>query len=408
MTSSKDRPYDLIVYGATSFVGKIIAEHLRERLADLDVTWAIAGRNAGKLDDLADDLDLGVDHFVADAHDPYALEKMAASARVVLTTVGPYALYGSELVAACVKTGTDYCDLAGEAHWMQAMIDEHHDAATRTGARIVHACGFDSIPSDLGVAYTQRMATELLGENCNTISMRVKAMKGGASGGTIASALNMIEQAKTQPEIRRVLANPYALAPEGMRTGVRQNNVSTPMKDEASGRWIAPFVMAAINTGIVQRSHALLGRPWGEDFMYDEAVLTGDGPLGAVKAGAMTGGLGAFAAASSVGPLRKVLGEKVLPKPGEGPSPEAQHNGFFDLRFFGTTASGTTLTTKVTGDRDPGYGSTAKMITEAALALLDADPADTPGGSWTPATAFGQTLEQCLVDHAGLTFGIVD
>lgn len=407
MTFPNDRPYDLVVYGATSFVGKIICAHLAERLAGSDISWAIAARNPAKLDEVATSLGLSVDHFIADASDPVALEAMTASTRVLLSTVGPYSLYGSELIAAVIKTGTDYCDLTGEAHWMQKMIDLHQDDATLSGSRIVHACGFDSIPSDMGVAYTQRIATELLGEPCRQIAMRVKAMKGGASGGTIASMMNIMEEAKTNPEIRRIFANPYALAPAGLRSGVRQNNVTAPMKDDSSGRWVAPFVMAAVNTRVVFRSHALMGSPWGEQFMYDEAMIAGDGPAGAAKAGAMAGGMGAFMAASSVGPLRKVLGDRVLPKPGEGPSPEAQRNGFFDLRFYGSTEPGATITTRVTGDRDPGYGSTAKMISEAALMLLDVDPANTPGGFWTPSTAFGQALEDRLVEHAGLTFEIV-
>ena len=408
MTSPNHRAYDLIVYGATSFVGKLVCAHLATRLADSGVSWAIAGRNPAKLDDLAEELELTVDHLVADATDGAALAELVASTRVVVSTVGPYALYGSALVAAAVEAGTDYCDLTGEPHWMQQMIDLHHDDATRSGARIIHACGFDSIPSDLGVAYTQRLATELLNEHCNQISMRVKVMKGGASGGTVASMLNIVEEAKDNPDIRRVLTNPYALAPQGMRTGVHQHSVTVPMRDEASDRWVAPFVMATVNTRIVHRSHALVGRPWGVDFLYDEAMLTGTGPLGAAKAGAVSGGLGAFMAATSVDPIRKVLASKVLPQPGEGPTPEEQEAGFFDLRFFGTTQAGATITTKVTGDRDPGYGSTAKMLTEAALTLLNADPADTPGGFWTPATALGETLEKALVEHAGLTFSIVD
>jgi len=408
VTTTNDRAYDIIVYGATSFVGRLICAYLKGRLDGSDVTWAIAGRNPAKLDDLADDLALNVDHFTADATDHKALSELVASTQVVLSTVGPYALYGSQLVAAAAAAGTDYCDLSGEPHWMQQMIDEHHDTATRSGARIIHACGFDSIPSDLGVAYTQRKAVELLDEHCTQISMRVKAMKGGASGGTIASMLNIAKEAKDNPDTRRVLTNPYALAPQGMRTGVRQNNISVPTADEVSGRWVAPFMMASVNTRVVHRSHALTGRPWGDDFLYDEAMMTGSGPLGAVKAGALSGGLGAFVGATSVSPVRKVLAERVLPKPGEGPTPEAQASGFFDLRFYGSTTSGATITTKVTGDRDPGYGSTSKMVSEAALALLDADPADTPGGFWTPATGLGAPLEQRLIDHAGLSFSMVD
>ena len=408
MTSPADRPYDIVVFGATSFVGQILCSYLADRHGqDGPLRWAIAGRNSAKLGTVAEDLGLTVDHLVADATDEDALRELVATTNVIVSTVGPYALYGSAVVAAAVAAGTDYCDLTGEPHWMQQMIDAHQDEATRTGARIVHACGFDSIPSDLGVYFTQRKSVELLDEHCHQISMRVKAMKGTASGGTVASMLNIVEQASADPELRRILSNPYALAPAGMRTGVRQHNVTVPMRDEASGRWVAPFIMASVNTRVVHRSHALSGRPWGGDFMYDEAMLTGTGPMGVAKAGALSGGIGTFMAAASVSPLRKVLAEKVLPKPGEGPSPEAQAAGFFDLRFFGTTPSGATITTKVTGDRDPGYGSTAKMLGEAAYALLHADPADTPGGFWTPATGLGQRLLDALVEHAGLTFSLV-
>lgn len=408
MHSGEDRTYDIVVFGATSFVGRILCAHLRDRHSGSgDVTWAIAGRNADKLGKLATELDLSVDHIVADAHDIDALAQLATSARVIVSTVGPYSLYGSELVEAAVNAGTDYCDLTGEPQWMQQMIDAHEKTAIGTGARILHACGFDSIPSDLGTWYTQKMANELLGEHCNQISMRVKAMKGGASGGTIASMLATVEQAKADPEIRRTLTNPYALAPVGMRSGVRQHNVTAPMRDEASKRWVAPFVMASVNTRVVHRSHALLGRPWGDDFLYDEATMTGAGAQGALRAGAASIGMGGAMAALSLAPLRGLLADKVLPKPGEGPSPEQQRNGFYDLRFYGTTGNGSEIVTKVTGDRDPGYGSTAKMLGETALCLLRRDPADTPGGFWTPSTGLGEPLVDQLVEHAGLTFSVL-
>ena len=413
MDTGIDRQYDIVVFGATSFVGRILCAYLKERHGSSGdrssdgVSWAIAGRNRQKLDALAADLDLAVDVIVADAADIDALASLARSTRVVISTVGPYSLYGSELVAAAAIAGTDYCDLTGEPHWMQQMIDAHEKTATSTGARIVHACGFDSIPSDLGVWYTQQQAQEILGEHCNQISMRVKAIKGGASGGTIASMLTTIEQAKAAPEIRRTLTNPYALAPIGMRAGVRQNNVNVPMRDEASKRWVAPFIMASVNTRVVHRSHALMGRPWGADFLYDEAVLAGHGIGGALRAGGTSIGLGGALAALSVAPVRGLLADKVLPKPGEGPSPEQQAAGFFDLRFYGTTSSGADIITKVTGDRDPGYGSTAKMLGETAYCLLQRDPADTPGGFWTPSTALGQPLVDQLEAFAGLTFSLV-
>lgn len=406
MTTGETRKYDIILFGATGFVGQIMCSYLAERHGSGSLRWAIAGRNEAKLAAVAQELDLTVDQIVADSSDIEALASLAQSTNVIISTVGPYSLYGSELVEAAVNAGTDYCDLTGEPQWMQLMIDAHEQTATTTGARIIHACGFDSIPSDLGVLYTQTMAQEILGETCNQISMRVKAMKGGASGGTIASMLTTFEQSSDDPDVRRALTNPYALAPEGMRSGIRQNSVKVPMRDDASGRWVAPFVMAPVNCQVVQRSHALLGRPWGNDFLYNEAVITGEGPQGALRAGALSAGLGGAMAAFTVAPLRNLLADKVLPKPGDGPTPEQQQKGFFDIRFFGTTESGQQIVTKVTGDRDPGYGSTAKMLSETAYCLLNQDPADTPGGFWTPATGLGKPLIDQLEAYAGLTFAV--
>ncbi len=400
--------FDLVVFGATSFVGQILTRRLVERLGtDGEVTWAIAGRNAEKLAQVAVETGADVEQIVADAADGEAMRSLASSSRVVISTVGPYALYGSELVAAVAAAGTDYCDLTGEPHWMRAMIDAHQAAAIASGARIVHACGFDSIPSDLGVWFTQQQALDRFGEHCTSIGLRVKTMKGGASGGTIASGVNMIEEARKDPALRKILGNPYALAPEGMREGPKQPNLTVPKRDEASGQWAAPFIMAATNTRVVQRTHALLGRPWGDGFEYDEAMLVGEGPVGALKAAAVTGGMGAFAGMAAFGPGRKLL-EMVLPEPGEGPSPDAQENGFFDIRLYGTSITGRTIVTKITGDRDPGYGSTAKMLAESALTFLDVPKSTTAGGFWTPATAFGDALIERLVAHAGLTFDVVE
>ena len=409
MNQPDPRSCDFVVFGATSFVGKILCSYLDTRLANTDQTWAIAGRDQAKLDAVKATLTTPVDTIIADAHDRSSLDELVGHATVVISTVGPYALHGSMLVEAAAAAGTDYCDLTGEPQWMQRMIDAHSEAATGSGARLVHACGFDSIPSDLGVAYTQESAIERFGKPCSQISMRVKAMNGGISGGTAASMLQLAEEAQNDPQARRILANPYALAPDGMREGIAQPNVLAPRSDDVSGSWIAPFMMAAVNTRVVHRSHALLGRPWGNDFSYDEATMTGTGAPGLARAAAVAAGVGGLAAASSVTPLRRALGSRVLPQPGEGPSPQAQRDGFYDLRFFGTTADGDTITTKVTGDRDPGYGSTAKMLGEAAIALSSADPADVPGGFWTAATAFGGTaFVTPLQAHAGLDFSVVE
>jgi short subunit dehydrogenase-like uncharacterized protein len=401
------RHYDLVVFGATSFVGQILCRVLVERIgAGGDLRWAIAGRSQSKLDEVAATTGADVPRIVADASDAKAMTSLASSTRAVASTVGPYAKYGSALVAAVTEAGTDYCDLTGEPQWMRAMIDAHHERATATGARIVHACGFDSIPSDLGVWFTQREAQHRFGEPCTRIGLRVKGAKGGASGGTVASMLNVVDEVKHNPALRKVLADPYALAPAGMRHGPRQPNVTRPGRDELSGQWVAPFVMAATNSRVVQRTHALLGRPWGDDFRYDEAVLAGGGLKGIAMSSAVTGAIGAFMAASALPPSRWLV-DKLVPAPGEGPSPEAQARGFFDLRLFGETAGGKRIVTRVTGDRDPGYGSTARMIAEAALAFADVPHDTVAGGFWTPATIFGDLLIERLQGHAGLGFEVL-
>lgn len=406
-TPRSDRPLDLVVFGATSFVGQILCRHLVERHGtDGALAWAIAGRDPAKLERVAADTGADVQRIVVDATDTTALLDMASGARVVVSTVGPYALYGSELVAAVCRAGTDYCDLTGEPQWMRAMIDHHHGAAVDSGARVVHACGFDSIPSDLGVWFTQQRALERFGAACEQISMRVADLKGAVSGGTLASMMNVLEEAASDRATRTLLADPYALAPPDARHGPDQREHLGPGRDP-DGSWVAPFVMASVNTKVVQRSHALLGRPWGPNFRYDEATLTGRGPRGAVPAAAMSAGMAGFVAATSLAPVRSLLSRRILPGPGSGPSPAAQAAGAFDLRFTGSTAAGAQLTTRVTGDRDPGYGATARMLGEAAVELVDLPHAERAGGFWTPATAFGDRLVERLEAHAGMRFSVL-
>lgn len=407
MTTRDDRRLDVVVFGATSFVGQILCRHLVDRFGiDGPLRWAIAGRSLAKLDAVAAMTGADVERIVADAADEAALAELAGATRAVVSTVGPYAHYGSPLVAAVAAAGTDYCDLTGEPQWMRRMIDAHQADAEASGARIVHACGFDSIPSDVGVWFTQQRAVEALGVPCSRIDMRVQAMKGGASGGTIASMLNLLEEAAADKDLRRMLADPYCLAPVDLRSGPAQPDVTRPVHDDASGQWLAPFVMAAVNTRVVQRSHALLGRPWGPDFRYQEAMAMGAGPLGAAKAGGLSGGLVAGMGLGALGPTRRLIA-KVVPKPGEGPSPAAQEAGFFDIRFHGTTPDGRTIDTRVTGDRDPGYGSTAKMLGETATALAALPTGEPAGGFWTPSTVLGDALVERLEAHAGLRFDVV-
>jgi len=404
--------HDVIAFGATSFVGKILCRYLQEEFgAQGGMKWAAAGRSKAKLEGLRSSLGAEAATLplvVADAADEASLRKLCASARVVVSTVGPYALYGEPLVKICAESGTDYCDLSGEVQWIRRMVQRYEATARKSGARVVHCCGFDSIPSDMGVHFLQRQAMKRLGVPCTRVKMRVKAMRGEFSGGTVASLMNVVKEAAADPALRRELADPYSLCPAGNAPKARQPNVRSAEFDVDFGAWVAPFVMSGINTRIVHRTNALSERAYGADFTYDEAMLMGRGLKGRFAATAMSAGLAGFMLAAAIRPTRAALERFVLPKPGEGPSPDVQRKGFFDLRFFGTTAEGRQIRTKVTGDRDPGYGSTGKMLGQAAACLaLDVDKAATPGGFWTPATIFGDRLIERLTAHSGLTFELV-
>jgi short subunit dehydrogenase-like uncharacterized protein len=405
--------HDVTVFGATSFVGQILARYLAEEFGTHGrLKWAIAGRSEEKLRSLRSSLGMKAGKLplvIADAADSSALHRMCTGTRVVISTVGPYALYGEPLVRACVETGTDYCDLTGEVQWIRRMIDAYEKAAGKSGARIVHCCGFDSIPSDLGVHFLQSAALERFGEPCREVKMRVKAVRGGFSGGTVASLLNVLKEASSNPSLRKELADPYSLCPEGQSRQPRQPEVRSAQYDADFGAWVAPFIMSAINTRVVHRSNALAKRVYGAGFRYDEAMLTGGGLKGRLTATALTAGIAGMMVAGAVPPARWALQRFVLPAPGEGPSAEAQRSGFFDLRFFGRTTDGQVLRAKVTGDRDPGYGSTAKMLGQAgACFALDYADAGRPGGFWTPATMFGDRLIRRLAAHAGLSFELLE
>jgi short subunit dehydrogenase-like uncharacterized protein len=407
---TNDRPYDIVVVGASGFTGRLVVEYLAENYpAGAPIRWAVAGRNREKLESVLTDKCLTGDLpaiLIADSHDNDALGRLARETRVVLTTVGPYAKYGSELVAACVESGTHYCDLAGEAQWIRQMIDKYQVAAVQSGARIVHSCGFDSIPSDIGVFFLQREARATFGEPCNEIILLVKAIKGGASGGTFASMLNAIEEARKDREIARILADPYCLNPGDERRGPDCRDQHGIRYCADAGVWTAPFVMAAINTRIVRRSNALLGYAYGTDFRYSEASVSGSGFGGWCKSVMMTGGLAAFMLACSFDITRSGIVRRFLPAPGQGPSREQRENGFFDLRLIGKTKNGEKLTACVAGDRDPGYGSTSKMLSESAVCLA-VDDLNTGGGFWTPASAMGEVLMERLMANAGLTFELL-
>ena len=405
--------HDLIVFGATSFVGRILTRHLFEQFgARGDLKWAAAGRSLARLEELRASLGAKAAKLplvVADAGDEAPIRTMCARTNAVVSTVGPYALYGETLVRICAETGTDYCDLTGETQWIRRMLSRYEEMARKSGARIVHCCGFDSIPSDLGVHFLQQEAIKRFGQPCPRVKMRVKALRGGVSGGTVASIMNVVKEAAADPRLRQELANPYALCPEGYAPRIRQPEVRFAEYDSDFTGWVAPFIMSAINTRIVQRSNALTGQAYGAAFRYDEAMLTGRGLKGRLTALGMTAGIAGFMAAGAIGPARRALERFVLPAPGSGPSPEAQQQGFYDLRFLGRTDDGRSIMVKVTGDRDAGYGSTAKMLAQAAAFLArDLSKVEKPGGFWTPATLFGDRLIERLERHSGIAFTVLD
>lgn len=418
-----ERPYDLVLFGATGFTGRLVAHELAN---EPGLAWALAGRSRDKLERLRDELvarnpaaahlrELSI--LVADSRDPRALQAVAAQTRVVCTTVGPYDLLGEPLVEACVAEGTDYCDLTGETPFIRRMVDRYHERARQTGARIVHCCGFDSIPSDIGVLALQREALARFGRPATRVRLHVLRAVGGFSGGTVASLLNIADRIG-DPAVRRVLADPYALNPEGQRQGPDGRDDIRPRRDPSSGRWNGPFLMAPVNTRVVRRSHALLGHPWGENFRYDEVMSFGRGPRGLAMATAMSAGLVGFMGAVSVAPVRDLLTRHVLPKPGEGPSEKTIREGYFEARVIGEIGGdigAERLELAVHGQGDPGYGATSRMLAQSALALVappstddtTASPSSLPrplaAGVLTPASALGEALIDRL--HAvGVTF----
>ena len=401
------RQYDVIVWGASGFTGKLVTEYMLAKYGtDGDLRWAIAGRDQAKLEMICSDLGVrpsSLPIIISDSFDTNSMRRLARDTRVVLTTVGPYAKYGSALVEACVASGTHYCDLAGEVQWMRKMIDQFQSDAEKSGARMVHSCGFDSIPSDIGVWFLQREARQRHGEACAEIKLLVEAMKGGASGGTFASMTNAIEESRRDRNIARILVDPYSLNPAGERSGPDgRDHIGIEFNDE-SGTWTAPFVMASVNTRVVRRTNALLDYSYGRKFRYSEATVTGSGPAGWIKSAGVSAGLGGFMLACSFDLSRSFLVKRVLPKPGEGPNKAQQEAGFFKLTLVGKLSDGSIIRARVAGNRDPGYGSTSKMLSESAVCLATDDLASR-GGFWTPASAMGDALLRRLVDNAGIRF----
>ena len=405
-----DREFDVVIFGASGFTGRLVVEYMHAQYPPQSgLNWAVAGRDVDKLQAVLSGMGIdpsGVETLIADSADRDSLDALTRRCRVVLTTVGPYAQYGSELVASCVANGTSYCDLAGEVQWMRQMIDRHQNDAAASGARIVHACGFDSIPSDLGVWFLQQESVERFGRNCQTVELGVRAMRGGMSGGTVASLLNAVEMGKQDRDIRRILIDPYSLNPEGQRDGPDGRDQPGVEYSELLETWTCPFVMALINMRVVRRSNALLDFDYGRDFEYNEAVITGRGASGWMKAATASSAFKAFMVASAIDLTRNYVVKPLLPAQGEGPSPKAREKGFFNLVLAGKTNAGETIRVRVTGDRDPGYGSTCKMIAESAVCLA-VDDLDVDGGFWTPASAMGGRLLKRLRKNAGVQFEVL-
>jgi len=407
-----DRTFDVVVYGATGFTGKLVAEYLLSARpttpAPADLRWAIAGRNAAKLEAVRQDLgapDLPV--LIADSQDAAALDAITSQTKVLITTVGPFYAYGQEVVASCVRNGTHYCDLTGETHFAWAMIRDHHAAAVQSGACIIHNAGYDSIPSDLG---TWMMHEELTRQGAQVQRVSAYArMKGTFSGGTLDTMRTSIALAGQDKELRRAMADPYALYPDGEERGKDRGDVAKVAFDDDVDSYVAPFVMAGTNAPIVRRTNALLGYPYGKEFRYSEKMTTGKGAGGWYRAWRMALGLGGFLAGMTFPPTRFVL-DRVLPKPGEGPDRAAREAGWFTHSFVakGTTEGGDEVVVRgvVGGDKDPGYGATAIMIAETGLCLaVDDGDAPHPGGMQTPASGLGTKLIERL-RTAGLRFEV--
>jgi len=392
MTAKADRPYDIVVYGATGYTGRLVAEYLAHHYQGKGPKWAMAGRSAAKLAEVRDLIGAPADTplIVADSDDAASMNALAESTRVVVTTVGPYQLYGEPLLKACVEAGTDYADLCGEPAWMRQMVDQYHEAAKASGARISFSSGFDSIPFDLGVFMLQKEAKARHGSPAPRVKGRVRAMQGTFSGGTAASLTETMKAVAKNPKLIAILQSPFGLTP-GFE-GPSQQLGLVPEYEESEGKWAAPFIMATINTKNVHRTNFLLGHPYGPDFKYDEMVLTSAGEIGEKLAHGMAE------------MLKNPFGAKP-PKPGEGPTKEERENGFYDVLFIGEWPDGKTIRYGVKGRFDPGYGSTSRMIAETGIALLDCKA---EGGVSLPGALLGEALVKRLQDHAEITFGLED
>ena len=396
------KQFDIIIWGATSFTGKLVVEYLFKKFASTKIKWAIAGRNKEKLENVRSKVaDKNIPIFIADSFDEKSLSVIVKKSKVICSTVGPYSLYGSLLVELCVKHSTNYCDITGEAHWIRTIIDKFHKDAKKKKIKIVNSCGFDSIPSDMGVYFIQNQIKKAYKSYAKSIKMRVAGIRGGISGGTYGSMNNLLKEAYADKGIFKVLNNPYGLNPRDKMEGLDKKDLRKIIFDNESKSWIYPFIMAGINTKIVRRSNALSNFQYGKEFTYEEATMAGKGISGFWKAI-----LALFPLAMiGINPnsfLKKIV-NSFMPKPGEGPGIEKRKNGFYNLRFYITIDKKRKAFAKVIGDSDPGYGSTSKMLAESAISLaFDNLPGNY--GVITPSFAMGDKLLKRLKENAGLSF----
>ena len=396
------KQFDIIIWGATSFTGKLVVEYIFKKFASTKIKWAIAGRNKEKLENVRSKVaDKNIPIFIADSFDEKSLSVIVKKSKVICSTVGPYSLYGSLLVELCVKHSTNYCDITGEAHWIRTIIDKFHKDAKKKKIKIVNSCGFDSIPSDMGVYFIQNQIKKAYESYAKSIKMRVAGIRGGISGGTYGSMNNLLKEAYADKSVFKVLNNPYGLNPRDKMEGLDKKDLRKIIFDNESKSWIYPFIMAGINTKIVRRSNALSNFQYGKEFTYEEATMAGKGISGFWKAI-----LALFPLAMiGINPnsfLKKIV-NSFMPKPGEGPGIEKRKNGFYNLRFYITIDKKRKAFAKVIGDSDPGYGSTSKMLAESALSLaFDNLPGNY--GVITPSFAMGDKLLNRLKENAGLSF----
>ena len=398
---SNTKELDLIIWGATGFTGQLVSEYINKKYSNSPLKWGIAGRNKEKIYSVANRLNIETKKiFIADSNVIESLTNLTSKTKVICTTVGPYAKLGTKLIEACIKTNTNYCDITGETQWIRRIIDRYHLKAKENKIKIINSCGFDSIPSDMGVFYSQKKVFEKTGKYASKINMRVSGAKGGISGGTYNSLSNVLEEARKDKDVRKILINPYGLNPKDKQSGPDKPDLQTVIFDKVSNSWISPFIMAGINTKIVRRSHALIDFKYGSDFSYDEATLSGKGVFGRLKGHLSL--IPIFLATRQKGSFIKNIVDYVLPKSGEGPSEKTRISGYYNLRFY-LTCQNKIYISRIIGDMDPGYGSTSKMLAESAVCLAMDNTPETYG-ILTPSVALGEPLLKRLQENAGLTF----